>query len=289
MSDKDPRKRVLIVDDMPGNIRILMEALRDDYAIQVATDGEKAVRAATSDPVPDIILLDVMMPRMDGHEACRRIKANDRTKHVPVIFITARGDDDEAIGLGLGAVDYISKPFNPALVKARVRNHLELKRHQDDLEKLVRERTREIVVRLALAAEARDNDTGSHIQRIRASTALLAKKLGMAATIARTHHERWDGNGYPAGLEGEEIPLVGRIVGLVDFFDALTSKRPDKDAWPLDGALEVLREEGGRHFDPALVEVLLESADEFAAIRVRYDDDALSAPVKAEKRGTVVS
>lgn len=145
MVDMPPRQKVLIVDDAPENIRILMETLKDEYAIIAATSGEKALRLAAGDPGPDIILLDIMMPEMDGYEVCETLKKDPATKDIPVIFVTTMtGEKDEARGLGLGAVDYIIKPINPDLVRARVRNHLALKQHRDRLEELVAERTKEL-------------------------------------------------------------------------------------------------------------------------------------------------
>jgi len=140
------RHRILIVDDTPENIHVLMEALKDDYAIVAATNGEKALEVAQKEPRPDLILLDVMMPGMDGYEVCQRLSAIDETMKIPVIFVTALSEaGDEARGLDLGAVDYITKPFNTTLVKSRVRNQMELKRYRDDLEETVAFRTRELL------------------------------------------------------------------------------------------------------------------------------------------------
>ena len=132
MPDAEERQKVLIVDDQAENVQMLMAALKADHALIAARNGEKALQLARRDPQPDLILLDVMMPEMDGYEVCERLKADETTAEIPVIFITALSEAaDEAKGLGLGAVDYITKPFNPDLVRARVRNHLELKRSRD--------------------------------------------------------------------------------------------------------------------------------------------------------------
>jgi len=140
------RHRILIVDDTPENIQVLMETLKDEYAILAATNGEKALEVAEKEPQPDLILLDVMMPGMDGYEVCERLSKIDATMKIPVIFVTALAEaGDEARGLALGAVDYITKPFNASLVKARVRNQIELKRYRDDLEDTVAFRTRELL------------------------------------------------------------------------------------------------------------------------------------------------
>lgn len=179
------KSRVLIVDDTVENIQVLMETLKDEHAILAAKDGEKALRLAQSEPTPDIILLDIMMPGMNGYEVCSRLKADTRTRDIPVVFITALADEeDEAKGLALGAVDYITKPFRPGLVKIRVRNQLELKKHRDHLDTLVRERTRELALTkevtiesLATLAECRDPETGGHIKRTQHYVRALAQKV----------------------------------------------------------------------------------------------------------------
>lgn len=179
------KNKVLIVDDTTENIQVLMETLKDVYAIVAAKNGEKALQLAQTSPTPDIILLDIMMPGMDGYEVCEKLKADVRTKDIPVIFITALAEEeDEAKGLGLGAVDYITKPFRPGLVKARVHNQIELKRHRDQLEELVQERTQELALTkevtiesLATLAECRDPETGGHIKRTQNYVRLLGEHL----------------------------------------------------------------------------------------------------------------
>jgi len=165
---------VLIVDDAPENIRILAETLKHEYIIMFARNGDAALRLAMeSTPSPDIILLDVIMPGMDGYEVCRRLKENRHTRDIPVIFVTGQSEEvDEARGLDLGAVDYVGKPFKASLVKTRVANQLELKRHRDRLDALVRERTQELALTrevtieaMATLAEWRDPETGAHIKR----------------------------------------------------------------------------------------------------------------------------
>jgi putative two-component system response regulator len=175
---------VLVVDDTEANIDILVESLGDDYDVRVAMDGQSALDQVAEE-APDLILLDIMMPGMDGYEVCGRLKGMDKTRGIPVIFLTAMTEaQNEAKGLGLGAVDYITKPFNPGLVKARVRNHLELKRYRDHLEELVEERTRELALMqevtiesLAGLAEYRDPETGGHIRRTKNYVLILAKYL----------------------------------------------------------------------------------------------------------------
>jgi len=185
MQEFSRRQVVLIVDDTPENIHVLIEALRDEYATIVATTGRKALQMACSESPPDIILLDVMMPEMDGYEVCRLLKGDIKTSGIPIIFITKlTEEEDERKGLELNAVDYITKPFRPALVKARIRNHLELKGYRDHLEDLVHERTRELLLTqdaaiygLGILAEYRNLETGQHIKRTRSYVRLLAEHL----------------------------------------------------------------------------------------------------------------
>ena len=179
------KSRVLIVDDTPENIQVLMETLKDDYAIMAAKSGEKALKLSRSEPAPDLILLDIMMPDMNGYEVCAELKKDVRTKYIPIIFVTAMIDEeDEAKGLALGAVDYVTKPFRPSLVKARVGNQLELKRHRDHLEDVVAERTRDLemvkrvtIDTLAALAECRDPETGGHIKRTQHYVRALAEHV----------------------------------------------------------------------------------------------------------------
>ncbi len=177
--------RVLIVDDAPENIRILGELLRDDYTIMFARNGKDALRLAKVSPQPDIILLDVIMPEMDGYEVCDRLKKSPLTHDIPVLFITAQKDEkEEAHGLSLGGVDYISKPFRASLVQTRVNNQLELKKHRDDLDRLVNERTKELrltqeatIESMASLAEWRDPETGLHIKRTQKFVKILADHM----------------------------------------------------------------------------------------------------------------
>jgi putative two-component system response regulator len=175
---------ILIVDDTEANIDILVDALSSDYEISVAMDGQSALDDVKEN-IPDLILLDIMMPGMDGYEVCRQLKKDPETHHIPIVFLTAMtGDEDEAKGLALGAIDYITKPFNQDLVKSRIKNHLELKLLQDDLESQVRRRTKQLeqtqeatIITLATLAEYRDPETGGHIKRTQNYVKVLAKAL----------------------------------------------------------------------------------------------------------------
>jgi putative two-component system response regulator len=323
----DTRPKLLLVDDEPTNLQVLRQILQDDYRLLFAKDGDKALELAARE-APALVLLDVMMPGMTGHEVCARLKAQPATAAIPVIFVTALADvEDEARGFEVGAVDYITKPVSPAIVRARVRTHLSLVRVDE-----LRQTRLQIVQRLGLAAEYKDNETGLHVIRMSHYTHLLARAAGlgeveaddllnaapmhdvgkigipdailqkngkldeaewqvmrqhaqigaeiigehesgllrMARSIALTHHEKWDGSGYPNGLAGEAIPLEGRIVAIADVFDALTSVRPYKPAWPVEEALEFLRRESGRHFDPELVELFLDILPAILEVKERW-------------------
>ncbi len=189
---------VLVVDDTPDNLSLMSDLLEEEYRVKIANNGEKALKVAFSADPPDIILLDIMMPVMDGYEACRHLKADSATRDIPVIFLTAKSEvADEMKGFALGAVDYITKPISPPVVLARVKTHLELKkvrdylRDQNDfLEDEVRKRTQEVVavqeatiLAMASLAETRDNDTGNHIRRTQFYLKALAEKL--------RHHPRF--------------------------------------------------------------------------------------------------
>ena len=293
--------------------------LRSDYQVIVATSGPDALEVAIAER-PDLILLDVSMPGMDGYEVCRQLKANPTTCEIPVIFLTSLGEiKDEQRGLELGAVDYIVKPISSAILRARVKTHLVLYHQTKTLEQQVIERTtdlvetrRQIIIRLSRAAEYRDNETGNHVIRMSHYARLIAlaggqgdrfaellynaapmhdvgkigipdsillkpskldateweimcqhpiigagiigehhdELLQMAYTVALSHHEKWDGSGYPNQLKGTNIPLAARIVAIADVFDALTSDRPYKRAWSVEDAVRVIEEGAGQHFDP---------------------------------------
>ncbi|MBC3880265.1 two-component system response regulator [Undibacterium sp. LX40W] len=191
-NDFDSKQVVLIVDDTPDNITLLSALLKDNYKIKIATNGVKALHIASTLPSPDLILLDVMMPEMDGYETCKRLKSNPATAEIPVIFLTAKSQvSDEEMGLKLGAVDYISKPVSPPIVLARVATQLNLVKARNllqdqnkHLEKLVQDRTRKlakmqdaIIMAMASLAETRDNETGNHIRRTQNYVAALARQL----------------------------------------------------------------------------------------------------------------
>lgn len=339
---------VLLVDDAKSNVDVLVNALKGTYKLGVSLNGDDALRFAHQN-LPDLILLDIIMPGTDGFVVCHRLKANPSTRDIPIIFITAMDDlSHKTKGFGVGAVDYITKPFDITEVKARVKTHLTLKlagealKNQNAiLEEMVLERTRElrkaqieVINRLGKAAEYRDQDTGTHINRMSKYCRLMGKALGLsreeydrldlastmhdvgkigisdnillkpgkldneewksmrshtrigeellsggtsqllevARIIAMTHHEKWDGTGYHQHLKGKDIPLAGRITCICDVFDALISRRPYKNPWPVDQALAEIKKGSGVFFDPELVEVFLSLEPEIRKIVEIHQD-----------------
>ena len=337
---KGGRGNILIVDDGPENLRVLCELLRSEgYVARPVSDGASAIEAASSEP-PDLILLDIMMPDMDGFEVCRRLKADARLRDVPVVFLSAIDDlADKVKAFTVGAVDYVSKPFQFPEVRMRVETHLRLRRLQVELEaknrrllELVGEQVREIsdsqmatIFALAKLAESRDGETGKHIERVQLYCKLLAATLAeqtsysgrieesfienmflasplhdigkvairdhillkrgeltssefeemkmhttlgaqtleavrtryprneflrLGIEIARCHHERWDGQGYPAGLAGTDIPLSARIMAVADSYDAARSRRCYKPALSHAECRQALSARGGTYLDP---------------------------------------
>jgi putative two-component system response regulator len=323
--------RILVVDDEPANVLLLERLLaRWGYEDVVSTTDSSQVLSLVEREPPSLILLDLAMPPPDGFDVMAQLSALPAAQGIPVIVLTAdvsAATRDRA--LSGGASDFVTKPFDEAEVRLRVRNllktrslQIELEHHNELLEQRVRERTRDLeyarretLSRLALAGEYRDDETHEHAQRVGCTAALLGAELGLpedevdlirrsaplhdigkvgvpdaillkpgrltaeefelikghtviggrilahsvsnvlqaGEVIARTHHERWDGGGYPAGLAGEAIPLHGRLVALADVFDALTHERPYKPPWPLERAVEEIRREAGHQLDPDLV------------------------------------
>jgi putative two-component system response regulator len=205
-TDTLPKPQVLVVDDTPDNLALMSDLLRDTCKVRVANSGERALRLLANGPLPDLILLDIMMPGMDGYEVIRQLKANPTTRDIPVLFLTAKSEvEDERIGLALGAVDYLTKPVSHAILQARVKIHLALKAQADFLrdksaflEAEVARRTREVLAvqdvtihALASLAETRDNETGNHIRRTQHYVKLLAQHLSthprFAAQLTETY------------------------------------------------------------------------------------------------------
>ena len=350
-----PRAKILVVDDTKTNIEVLEGILSSQYDVFVALDGRKAL-FLTEKVKPDLILLDVMMPEMDGYETLREMKARNILGGTPVIFLTAKSDSkSEQTGLNLGAVDYIGKPFSPDLVLLRIKNQLEYKRQRDHLHELVVEKTQDLrntlkvmLTSLGALAEYRDPETGEHIKRTQIVVQKLAEvlmknpkfqkdipnaeyvdyyataaplhdigKVGIqdeilrkpgklteeeraimrehptmgynvlmeaakglddktmikiAADIALSHHEYYDGNGYPNKLKGDQIPLCGRIMAVADVYDALVSKRPYKEPYPHEVAVQEILKGKGAQFDPDVVDAFARIADGLPELYQKFKD-----------------
>ncbi len=353
---------IMVVDDTPANLKLLEQMLGgQNYRVLGFPRGVMALRAAALN-APDLILLDIDMPEMDGFEVCRRLKADETLKDIPVLFISALIEtEDKVKAFFVGGVDYVTKPFQFEEVHARVKTHLrlrwmqrELERHNHQLEDLVQEKVSEIsnsqlatIVALSKLAEYRDDETGQHINHTRTYCRLLAEKLrdntrfskvisetfieniysaaplhdigkvsiadnillkpgkltseefeimkthttvgamtlesvramypkngfvNMGICLTRSHHEKWDGSGYPDGLVGEEIPLSARIMALADVYDALRSKRPYKEAFSHEKSRKIIQEGAGKHFDPDVQSAFVAIESKFTEIHEHIRD-----------------
>lgn len=347
---------ILIVDDNPENLTVIGELLQPNHAVRVANSGRRALTLAQLKPLPDLILLDVMMPDMDGYDVLRTLRETPEVADIPVVFLTALDSaDDEERGLVLGAMDYITKPIRPAILLARVRTQLDLKYARDELRQrhnslqaeVSRQETEANFIQqvtmhaLARLAEAREVDAGQRVLRAQAFVRILGQalqadalmadqvsdqalanwvqaaplhdlgKMGLpdkvllkpgpldsqewalvktharlgaqaigradvgahapqellvcAEQMALHHHERWDGAGYPDGLAGADIPLAARVMALADAYDALTSVRVYRPAFSHDQAVDIIRNERGGQFDPAIVAAFERCHAAFAA------------------------
>ncbi|MDR2491991.1 MAG: response regulator [Coriobacteriales bacterium] len=355
------RHTVMMVDDNVTNLTLGKNLLKEVYDVYTVPSAKKMLDLLDK-LQPDLILLDIEMPEMNGYEAIKKLKSDPRFADIPVVFLTARADEgSEMEGLSLGAVDYIYKPFSGPLLIQRIRNHLitveqrrDLERYNHDLESLVEQKAAQVnelkntvIASIAELVESRDNVTGNHIMRTQAYLKLLLDELtgqgiytdltrewnfdflftaaqlhdvgkiaisdtilnkpdrltaeefeimkthaplGVkiintiegktkehaflhhAKTIAGTHHEKWDGTGYPSGLKGKNIPLEGRLMAIADVYDALISVRPYKKALPIPEAEHIIVEGAGTHFDPVLVGVFQTIADRFANIAQAHRD-----------------
>lgn len=331
---------ILVVDDMPENLDVMKGILLPYYNVRLTTQPANTLKIVKSQHI-DLVLLDIMMPDLDGYQVCKTLKSDPTTCHIPVIFVSAMSEiSDEQKGFEVGAIDYIIKPVKPPLVKARVKNHLQLAHQMKTTQLLIEEKTKELqasqesaVHMLGEAGHYNDTDTGVHIWRMAAYAALLAKealwsvekakllelaapmhdtgKIGisddilkaprrlsneemeimkthavigydilskaktplfkLAAEVALSHHEKWDGSGYPHGLKGTDIPESARIVAIADVFDALTMERPYKKPWTIEDAFQFLKQQSGSHFDPNLVDRFVNVKDEIISIKSQWD------------------
>ncbi len=350
------KPKILVVDDEERNLR-LMEAMLIPlgYEVVLARDGIEALDKVRKIP-PDVILLDIMMPKMDGFEVVRQLKEDDATKIIPIVMVTALEEvEDRVKALQAGADDFLSKPVDETELEARVGSLVKVKAYNDhmlnyqkELEAEVAKQTEQLrrafekiklasidtIHRLSRAAEYKDKDTGTHLQRMSHYAVTIAREVGMdretvetilyaapmhdvgkigipdqillkpgkldpeeweiikqhsilgvqilegsdaeslklAEVIALTHHEKWDGSGYPKNLKGSDIPLLGRITAIADVFDALISKRPYKEPFSLENAFSIIKEGRGNQFDPQLVDAFFSVEGEILSIKDKYKD-----------------
>lgn len=363
---------ILVVDDTSANLALIASLLHTTYTVKAVNHGAKALKLV-ADAQPDLILLDIMMPDMDGYEVCRRLKADPLLSHIPVIFLTSKNDiESEQIGMDLGAVDYVSRPISPAVLLSRVRAHLvdatnarTLRVNNEYLAFEVSRRTQQLValqdvtiLAMASLAETRDADTGNHLRRTQHYMRLLGNQLKfhprfsdflsddmvntlfkcaplhdigkvgipdrillkpgrfdpdemaimqthpalgyeaimnaqkatgrqidflvIAGEIVYSHHEKWDGTGYPQGLVGDAIPISARLMALVDVYDALISNRVYKRGMPHELARKIIVDGRGQHFDPDVVDAFLLLDAEFQVIAARFADAESDLEKKAD-------
>lgn len=335
---------ILVVDDAPDLLALIARALSDDYDVRTAASGAQALLAAAAEPQPTLILLDVEMEGIAGFDVCKALKTNPATAAIPVIFITGKGQKkDEMLGLTLGAVDYVAKPINAAILKLRVATHVALASRRAALEGMVRERTAkleaahlELIGCLGRALECHESAAaGKRFQRMGLYAKLVAQAAGarpaacemlekvapmhdigklavpaeilrrsgelsapdwervkrhpeygaaiigqhedpllnLARVIALTHHERWDGTGYPKGLKGDAIPWPGRLVAVVDAFEAMTTTQFHREPLTIEQAsLEILRNAGTR-YDPKITEAFTKALPAMRKVRAAIADE----------------
>ncbi len=342
--------RILIIDDNEFNVQLLEAVVTEAgySSVLSITDSRKAEDIYRAYQ-PDLVLLDISMPNLDGHQVMEQFKKIEKSPYLPVLVLTALQDDETRLkALANGAQDFLTKPFNRLETLTRIKNiltvrllHRQVKKQNEELEIKVKERTKElqetrleIIRRLGRAAEYKDNETGFHIIRMSKSCARLGELAGLseaevelvlntspmhdigkiaipdiillkpgaldrkewermkqhpltgyslleghdselmlsAREIALTHHEKWDGKGYPQNLKGSEIPFNGRLAGIADVFDALTSKRPYKDPYPVSKVVEIFKSEREKHFDPELTDLFLQNIDDFVTIKDTFPE-----------------
>ncbi len=350
--EKD-RADVLVVDDDRGIQSMIRRILKRAGLNVLVADNGPAAFEMLSIHQPDLILLDLSMPILNGFEVAAHLRGDPSTRTIPIILFTGNDSCQNHVkALDLGVNDFLSKTAEPEEIVARIRSHLKIKQLNDQLsdyrvslERKVARRTAqlkdaslEVIWRLTTASEYRDNETGAHIRRMSHYSAAISQKMGlspksvemilyaapmhdigkigipdeillkpgkleakewelmkthtliganilkgskigyvrMGAVIARVHHEKWDGSGYPAGLKARQIPLVGRIVALADVFDALTSKRPYKEAYSIEKSRGIIEQGRGTHFDPGVVDAFLAIQEEISDIKEKYQDENLS-------------
>jgi putative two-component system response regulator len=334
---------VLAIDDAEELLALMAKVLASDYEVKTAASGAAGLMAAVVEPHPELVLLDVEMPGMSGFEVCKALKANPVTAAIPVIFLTGKGETkNEMEGFALGAVDYVTKPINAQVLRARVRAHVALANRRAELEGLVRERTAkledahiELIRCLGRAMECHESAAaGKRFQRMALYARLVAQAAGakpaacaliekaaplhdigklavpaeilrrsgklsapdwervrrhpeygaaiigqhddpllqLARVIALTHHECWDGSGYPAGLKGDAIPWPGRLIAVVDAFEAMTTTQFHRDPLSVEQAAQEIVRGSGTRYDPSIVEAFKKALPELRKVRATIHD-----------------
>ena len=343
MSETPKKPVVLAVDDATDLLALMAKALSADYQVITASDAGSAIEKAFADPRPDLILLDIEMPDVNGFEVCQALKAEAATAEIPIIFLTGKAEAQAQVeGFQLGAVDYVTKPINAGVLKARVRLHLALVNRRHELEHLVQERTAqlektrsELIKRLSRAMEMHESAAvGNRVVRVGQYAKLLSQaagqkpqvcemmqiaaplydvgKLGVPAEILRkkeklsapdwervkrhpalgaeiigehddpllklarqialSHHEYWDGSGYPQGLKGEAIPWPGRVMAIVDAFESMTTTQFYREPMSVEDASLEIEMGGNKKYDPKLVEAFKKALPVFTKVREAYSD-----------------
>jgi len=323
---------ILCVDDTPTNLQLVKNILdKKGYKVTLVESGAEALAYLKKNPRIDLILLDIMMPSMDGYEVCRILKKSSaKIRKIPVIFLTAVTDiEGVSKGFDVGGVDYITKPFRPKELIARIQTHLKLSFLE---EQKLQQTELELVYMMSTLADKHCEETSGHVERVAEYSYLISRLLGygeeqaelikkssamhdigkvttpdhilhkpskhtqeealimkdhaqagyeilqnsklplmqVAAIIAHQHHEKWDGSGYPRGLKGKEIHIIGRIVAFADVLDALSSSRKYKDGWNLDEIFSFLKSQRGKHFDPRITDLFMDNFGLFLEIRDKY-------------------
>jgi len=343
VSEKAQKPVVLAVDDSTDLLALMAKALAADYQVLTAADAGTAIEKAFAEPKPDLILLDIEMPEVNGFEVCRALKAETATADIPIIFLTGKAEAQAQVeGFQLGAVDYVTKPINAGVLRARVRLHLALADRRIELEAMVQERTAQLektrtdlIKRLGRAMEMHESAAvGNRVLRVGQYAKLLSQaagqkpqvcemmqiaaplfdigKLGVPAEILRkkeklsapdwervkrhpalgaeiigehddpllklarqialTHHELWDGSGYPQGLKGEAIPWPGRVIGIVDAFESMTTTQFYREPMSVEDAGYEIEKGSGKRYDPKLVEAFKKALPVMTKVREAYSD-----------------
>src|SRR3990167_9276532 len=273
---------VLVVDDTPDNLALMSELLGEHYRVKVASSGERALKAVQSDPVPDLVLLDIMMPGMDGYEVCRQLKASAATRDIPVIFLTARDETGNHIRRTQLYVKALAERLrvHPLFEGALNTHMIDLLYKSAPLHDIGKIGVPDaILLKPGKLTDSEFETIKEHTLLGRKAIEGAERRLGMrvrflnvAKDMACSHHERWDGTGYPMGLAGDAIPVPARLMALADVYDAIISQRVYKTASTHEQACSAIVKGRGTQFDPDVVDAFIDIADDFRSIALKYPD-----------------